>query len=816
MSNRFICIHGHFYQPPRESPWLEEIELQDTAHPYHDWNERITAECYAPNAFARILDDENYITNIVSNYEYMSFNFGPTLLSWLEYKKPEIYEAIIDADRRSMSHFGGHGAAMAQVYNHVIMPLASPRDKLTQVRWGMSDFEYRFGRKAEGMWLAETAVNTETLEVLASEGVRFTVLSPYQCASVRVLESNDWIDVAGGQVDSRRPYLCRLPSGRSIALFFYDGGVSQDVAFGGLLDSGENFANRLLSRFSDQSRRPQLVHIATDGETYGHHHRNGEMALSYCLNTIRERESARVTVYGEYLDLVPPRWEARIIEDSSWSCMHGVERWRSDCGCNSGGKPGWRQGWRAPLRETLDWLRDELESLYEEIVESYLSFPWRARDRYIELMVDRSPEGESLFLKEEARADLSDAEKARVFSALEMQRHALLMYTSCGWFFDEISGIETIQILQYAARAMQLAKTLADKDLEPLFRTKLKEAPSNIAGLAHGDGVYERHVAGAVVTLDRVAGHYAVSSLFHETEESEFRLSYFRVRRSDFSRHRAGKYRFASGTLLLRSEITHDEAEVMFAVLHLGDHNVIGGVKRVDQKPRFQRTLNAVQNSFLENNIPSAIIMLDRAFGRQSYLLWNLFKEEQRRVMRSLLDLTYKDVEINYRRVFDSNYSILRAMRDLEMPIPDALSAPVEYILNTDLRSVFQGQGLIDIGALRNAVEEFRRWPFEPTGEDLIFEIGNRIGTIMRSLRDHEVSAETLENLVSMFEGLQGLELKLDLHEAQNIYFAVARAADVFPAFRSSRVRKAFQALATHFQVRIPPALADPENSRTE
>lgn len=807
MNNRFICIHGHFYQPPRESPWLEEIELQDTAHPYHDWNERITAECYAPNAFARILDDENFITDIVSNYEYMSFNFGPTLLSWLEHKHPEVYESIIDADRRSLSHFGGHGAAMAQVYNHIIMPLASARDKLTQVRWGMSDFEYRFGRKAEGMWLAETAVDTETLEVLAAEGVRFTVLSPYQCAAVRVLDSKDWIDGTGGKVDPRRPYLCRLPSGRSIALFFYDGGVSQDVAFGGLLDSGEHFAGRLLSGFSEYSRVPELVHIATDGETYGHHHRNGEMALSYCLNAIRTRESARITVYGEYLELVPPRWEAKIIENSSWSCMHGVERWRSDCGCNSGGKPGWTQGWRAPLRETLDWLRDELESIYEEIVETHLSFPWRARDRYIELMVDRSPESEELFLKAEAREDLSETEKARVFSALEMQRHALLMYTSCGWFFDELSGIETVQILQYAARAMQLAQTLADKDLERLFRTKLKKAPSNIGTLANGDKVYERYVSSAVVTLDRVAGHYAVSSLFHETEESEFRLSYFRVRRSEFSRYSAGKYRFASGTLLLRSEITHDEAEVMFAVLHLGDHNVIGGVKRVEQKARFQRTLDAVQTSFLDNNIPSAIIMLDRAFGRQSYLLWNLFKEEQRRVMRSLLDLTYKDVEINYRRVFESNYSILRALRDLEMPIPAALAAPVEYILNSDLRSVFQGDGLIDIGALRNAVDEYGRWPFAPTGEDLRFEIGNRIGTVMRRVRDRNASAEILENLVAVFEVLEGLELDLDLHEAQNTYFVIARGAKLHPAFRSARVRNAFQALAEHLHVRVPAPL---------
>ncbi|HKG22327.1 MAG TPA: DUF3536 domain-containing protein, partial [Blastocatellia bacterium] len=361
--SRHICIHGHFYQPPRENPWLEEVELQDSSFPYHDWNQRITAECYAPNAASRILDKSGRLTDIVNNYSKISFNFGPTLLSWMERHAPAVHRTILDADGESRESFSGHGSALAQVYNHVIMPLASPRDKRTQVVWGIRDFEYRFGRKPEGMWLAETAVDIETLETLAQNGIRFTILAPRQAARVRS-PGKRWRDVSGGRVDPKQPYRYNLPSGKSIDLFFYDGPISQDVAFNNLLASGERFAGRLLRAFTGTHGQNQLVHIATDGETYGHHHRHGDMALAYCIRHIESNNLAKVTVYGEYLEKFPPAQEVEILENTSWSCAHGVERWRQNCGCSTG-REGWTQAWRSPLRQALDWLRDGLEAVYE-------------------------------------------------------------------------------------------------------------------------------------------------------------------------------------------------------------------------------------------------------------------------------------------------------------------------------------------------------------------------------------------------------------------------------------------------------------------
>jgi alpha-amylase/alpha-mannosidase (GH57 family) len=361
-STRYICIHGHFYQPPRENPWLETVETQDSAAPYHDWNERVTAECYAPNGAARIVNSENRIIRILNNYGRISFNFGPTLLSWLEANAGRVYRAILDADANSQKRFGGHGSAMAQVYNHVILPLASTRDRITQIRWGIADFEQRFQRRPEGMWLPETAVDTESLELLAAEGIKFVVLAPHQCARVRSLgdgeavqltfenagdpEEQGWIETPDASVDSTRPYFVRLKDNRSIAVFFYDGPRSRAIAFEGLLNSGEAFVQRLLEGFSETSSRPQLVHVATDGESYGHHHRYGEMALAWALQRIEEEGYAKLTNYGQFLEKFPPEYEAEIAENTSWSCAHGVERWRSDCGCN-GGHAGWNQQWRA-------------------------------------------------------------------------------------------------------------------------------------------------------------------------------------------------------------------------------------------------------------------------------------------------------------------------------------------------------------------------------------------------------------------------------------------------------------------------------------
>src|SRR5215472_4374911 len=514
---KYICIHGHFYQPPRENPSLEYVEQQDSAYPYHDWNERITAECYAPNAASRIMDADGRIARIVNNYGKISFNFGPTLLSWLEEKAPSVYQAVLEADRDSRLTSSGHGSAIAQAYNHMIMPLANSRDKRTQVLWGARDFEHRFGRLPEGMWLPETAVDLETLDLLCEQGMKFTILAPRQASRVRRIGSRSWKNVSGDRIDPTRPYLLKLPSRRTIALFFYDGPISRAVAFEGLLDDGERFANRLVSGFSDERDWPQILHIATDGESYGHHHHFGEMALSYALEHIQTNGLAQITNYSEFLAKHPPTHEVEIFENSSWSCAHGVERWRSNCGCNAGGHRDWNQEWRTPLRAALDWLRDVLAPRYEEATRPLLEDPWAARNDYVRVILDRSAENSERFLQQHSRAPLDDKQKIKTWKLLELQRHAMLMYTSCGWFFDELSGIETLQVLQYAGRALQLAaEVFAYPHIESEFLARLAAAKSNIPEQGDGDQVYEKFVKPAMVDLPRLADHYAIRSVFED------------------------------------------------------------------------------------------------------------------------------------------------------------------------------------------------------------------------------------------------------------------------------------------------------------
>ncbi|MGH7843884.1 MAG: DUF3536 domain-containing protein, partial [Candidatus Binatia bacterium] len=423
--DRYVCIHGHFYQPPRENPWLESIELQDSAYPYHDWNERITAECYAPNAMARILNSENCILKMINNYSKISFNFGPTLLSWMEANAPDTYRAILEADKESQNRFSGHGSALAQAYNHMIMPLANRRDKISQVYWGVRDFERRFQRKPEGMWLPETAVDSETLEIMAEHRISFTILAPHQAKRVRRIGGRAWRDISSGQIDPTMPYLLRLASGRSITIFFYDGPISRAVAFEGLLSKGENFAHRLLSAFREERDWYELVHIATDGESYGHHHRFGEMALAYALNYIESNGLARLTNYGEYLENHPPTHQVEIFEKTSWSCAHGIDRWWTNCGCNSGAHPAWSQAWRTPLRNALDWLRDTLAPLFENQAKTFLRDPWAARNDYIDFVLDRAPDSIESFLQRHASRSLPAADRITVLKLLELQRHAM-------------------------------------------------------------------------------------------------------------------------------------------------------------------------------------------------------------------------------------------------------------------------------------------------------------------------------------------------------------------------------------------------------
>ncbi|PYM37096.1 MAG: glycoside hydrolase, partial [Candidatus Rokuibacteriota bacterium] len=474
---RAIVIHGHFYQPPRENPWLEAVEIQDSAAPHHDWNERVTDECYAPNTAARRVDERNRVLDVVNNFEKISFNVGPTLFAWLARHRPDVGAKIVEADGLSVRAHGGHGNAIAQVYNHMIMPLASRRDKVTQVRWGVRDFRARFGREPEGIWLPETAVDDETLEVLAEAGLKFTILAPHQARRARALAGGDWQEV-DDRVDPSRPYLWRGPRGLSLALFFYNAPISRAIAFEKLLERSENLVAWLLAAFADDRDEPQLVHCATDGESYGHHSRFGEMALAAALQRLEADTPGVLTNYGAFLAAHPPAHEVEIHERTSWSCAHGVERWRADCGCRT--RSDWHQRWRAPLREALDWLGEQIDACYEARASAHLKDPWAARDAYVDIVLDRSPDRLEAFLAAHRRAPLDAAACVETRKLLEMQRQRMLMHTSCGWFFDEISALEPVQVLRYAALAVEYLADLGGGRLEDELVRRLAAAPSNL------------------------------------------------------------------------------------------------------------------------------------------------------------------------------------------------------------------------------------------------------------------------------------------------------------------------------------------------
>jgi alpha-amylase/alpha-mannosidase (GH57 family) len=678
---KYVCVHGHFYQPPRENPYLEAVELQDSAYPYHDWNERITAECYAPNATSRIMDAENHILKLVNNYSQISFNFGPTLLSWLEVNSPRVYEAIREADKFSQERFSGHGSAIAQGYNHMILPLANHRDKVTQVKWGISDFVHRFGRRPEGMWLPETAVDTETLEVLADQDIKFTILAPRQASRTRAKSSSDWEDVSGGQVDPSHAYVAELPSGKTINLFFYDGPISQAIAFEGLLNDGKRFAERLLSGFTESREGPQLVHVATDGESYGHHHHYGEMALTYALQEIEAEKKALLTNYAEFLEMHPPEHVVEIVENSSWSCVHGIERWRSNCGCNSGGH-AWNQEWRAPLRAALDWLRDQLARIFENELRKLVKDPWKARDEYIRVILDRSDASRAAFFDAHALRPLNDEEQVRALKLLEIQRHALLMYTSCGWFFDEISGLETVQVIHYAGRALQLAEECCGEFLEAEFLQHLAQAKSNLPEHGTGAQIYEKWVKPASVDIERVAGHYAISSLF-ENYGDKTRIYCYEVERGGFSVEPEGKMRLATGNARFRSEVTQESAALEFAVLHLGDHNITAGVRPAFSNGDLQGKLD---EAFSQADTAEIIRIMDQSFDQKTFSLRQLFRDEQRKITQIILNDSLHSAAAVYRTIFENQAPLIRFLNGLAIPVPNALKSAAEIALNSQLQ----------------------------------------------------------------------------------------------------------------------------------
>jgi alpha-amylase/alpha-mannosidase (GH57 family) len=776
-SKRFVCIHGHFYQPPRENPWLETVETQDTAAPYHDWNERICAECYAPNGAARIVNNKNQITRIVNNYARMSFNYGPTLLSWLAENAQRTYRMILDGERRSRKSYKGHSSAMAQVYNHIILPLANRRDRITQIRWGIADYQRHYGAAPEGMWLAETAADNESLELLAQHGIKFTVLAPHQCKRIRALKDGaNWTDTPGDRVDTTHPYLVRFDSGVSIAVFFYDGPASRAIAFEGLLNSGESLAARLKSGFKDNAQ-PQLVHVATDGESYGHHHKYGEMALAYALRLLEVDKTVKLTNYGSYLEQFPPEYEAEIVENTSWSCSHGVERWRSNCGCN-GGKQGYNQAWRAPLRKALDALRDALVSLTEQEGNKLFKDVWAARDGYIEVVLDRSPQVvERFFLKHQLRA-LTAQERVRGMELMEMQRHTQLMYTSCGWFFDDISGIETVQIIAYAARVLQLAKEIfgeAAAALEPAFLARMAEARSNVAAAGDGAKIYKEQVISRELNLEQVAAHYAISSIFSSFAE-ETDLFCFHVWRDSYETYFSGRGRLALGRVKVVSGITGKQQSFSFAVLHFGDQNITAAVKAYEPEDAatFEAFASQAAGHVQHGNFPEAIRQVDSYFGHMGYSLTSLFTDEQRRIVQIILNSTLADIEKSLTTIYEEHASLLHYLSQAGLPKPPALTLAAGFAINAGLRRALESDPTDQV-KLRSflALAKANQVPLETA--TLSYIADQRMKRAMAGLQMSSGSLETLDRALTLARTLVELPFGLNLWQAQNIWYEILR-----------------------------------------
>ena len=798
MSARYVCIHGHFYQPPRENPWLESVEIQDSAHPFHDWNARITHECYAANAAARVLDEDGKIQAIVNNYARMSFNMGPTLLSWMQTQRPRIYEAILRADRQSVSRFG-HGSAMAQAYNHIIMPLANERDKRTQIVWGIADFEARYKRRPQGMWLAETAVDAQTLELMAQHGIEFTVLAPHQAARVRHQSCEEWTEVGDQGVDTRRAYVQSFESGQQITLFFYDGPTSRAVAFERLLERGERFAQRLTAGLDEAPSEPQLAHIATDGETYGHHHTYGEMALAYALEVLDQGDDVDLSIYPKFMRDHPAQWDVEIAPNTSWSCAHGVERWRSDCGCTNGETQGANQSWRGPLRRALDRLRDAAAQAFEAALEGLVDDPWGARDAYIHVLLDRAHAPS--FLARHAPKAASQRAQARVLCAMEMQRNAMLMYTSCGWFFDEVSRIETVQLMRYAARVIQLAQPHTDVPLHTRLLEDLSQAPSFSGVYEHAAQVYEDQIK--PLDLKRICAHHAIVSLL----EVPARTYCYDVEEVEQQRLRSGRMQMAFGRVCITSTLTQQHQWFDYAVLDMGDHNITGGTSLIHGADA-SRPLDAMaraREAFERGEYLSLMRLIGDVFEDDVFTLRSLFKDEQRIAIEHRTDVARQDAVEMYANIYDQREGLMRFLADLGNPLPPVFQAAAQITLNARLTQVLSTQPLSQ-EQLHGLLREARRIGAALDWEGARFRVAQLLEVDVQAWSEDPWELDLLLGLIARVETTAHIPLNVDVWAAQNAFERVRRMLPT-AAQADARWREAFGRLGQ--MLHMSPVILD-------
>ncbi len=794
LKDAFVAIHGHFYQPPRENPWLEAIEAEESASPFHDWNERIAFECYRPNAHARILDGKGKILDIVNNYSSISFNFGPTLLPWLEKYFHSVYQKILEADREGLRRFG-HGNAIAQVYDHLIMPLANERDKETEVLWGLADFKKRFRREPEAMWLPETAVNYPTLRVLVKHGMKYLILSPFQALRIRPLGGKKWTDVSQGRIDPTQPYRCFIkePSGKRlldqfIDIFFYDGMIAKEVAFGDLLRDGNLFCNRIAQVYQASKKRPQLIHMATDGETYGHHQKFGEMALAYALEEGIPSRGLEAINYGAFHKRFPPVQEVEIDEGpkgegTSWSCAHGVGRWKEDCGCSTGGKEGWNQKWRKPLREALDFLRDELAPVFEREGNKIFRDIWEARNRYIDVILDRSTTGLDRFFGRYGANGLDGEGRIKGLKLLEMQRHALQMYASCGWFFADLAGLETVIILQHAARAIELAESLTGEKMEGRFIQSLSKAGSNLPEMGTGDQVYQRLVMPRRVTLEKVVHHYATASLF-EGEEKDRVFSY-RIEKINYERKEQNGQLLVLGKVRVTPEIIPEPREFLFGSLSSEKDAfrtwVSEGKDGFDFKVLVKNGLESLGKG--EEEMARALTAL---LGNRIFTLRDIFKEERKAIYQRMIQKELNEYRRICAELFDKTKQTAEAIAKEGFEIPHEIRVVAEITLSDrllhEVENLKRGfEGTMGKGEIEKIIGIARQHNYDLKMEEPAAVLSGLLKERMEALeetmakypsalpREDKLKTEAVERVTTLMNLAEKWGFKLQKEEAQNL-----------------------------------------------
>ncbi len=807
-----LVIHGHFYQPPRENPWTGFVEREAGAQPFHDWNERIHAECYRANAFARIHDRHGRVASIANNYSRLSFNFGPTLVGWLARHHPRTWRRIVDADRGSVRRLG-HGNAIAQAYGHPILPLASPRDLRTQIKWGLADFRARFGREAEALWLPETACNESVLEALMDEGLRYAILAPHQAASVREIAEvrgptanarRGTSEEAPGSVspkasnerlDTSRPYFFRHRQDpkRSIALFFYDGELAKGVAFEGALASSARLVDRFERAAKANGRGNEgagLVHFATDGESYGHHSRFGDRCLAFTLAVEAPRRGFRVTNYAEFLDRVEPTHEVLLSEGAdglgtSWSCAHGIERWRSDCGCQTGGKDDWSQAWRVPLREALTFLRDEAARLFEDAGADLFKDPWAARDAYGALLAARNGPTEEVggneadplvFLRSQAKKPLSARDSERALGLLELARHALLTDTSCGYFFSDISGLESVQILKYGGRVLDSLAELGQEPRTDRFLEILAEARSNLPAMGNGADVYHKLVEPCRVTPASVAAHLAMTKLVDHLPD-EGRLAGFSFAFHGVRREKRERLRAATGRLRLADLATTRPLEFAVGTMHLGgvDFHVV--LKEDPGEEEFAKSTDRFWKRFTAASLPAVLRALDEEFDDPKYGAFGLahvLSEGRREIFDRVFGDLVERFSDQFAHLYDDNRRLLDVFTSAGFEIPQVLKAAAEFTLSKRFLAEIERQnGSHD----RKRYEEAIRIAAEAArhGYDLDRrEAKERISKIVLSAVQEAIETNLLEEaeeVVGLVELARLLGLSPDFEEPQEALF---------------------------------------------